>query len=253
MTPMIVEHPLLQHKISILRNKQTGTKEFRDLVGEIATLLCYEATRDLPLEEVEIETPITMAKTKVLAGRKLALVPILRAGMGMLDGMLTLLPAAKVGFIGLYRDEETLQPVEYFCKLPKDIAERDVLVLDPMLATGGSAIDAITQIKKKDGDLSIAVERTPDILGTIGPKKKGQFLCGFSMETRDMLANSSAKLEKKNLDMVVANNLKVAGAGFGVDTNVVTFITPDGTRELPLMSKDDVADAILDEILKRRK
>ena len=105
----------------------------------------------------------------------------------------------------------------------------------------------------KDGDLSIAVERTPDILGTIGPKKKGQFLCGFSMETRDMLANSSAKLEKKNLDMVVANNLKVAGAGFGVDTNVVTFITPDGARELPLMSKDDVADAILDEILKRRK
>ena len=148
MTPMIVEHPLLQHKISLLRNKQTGTKEFRDLVGEIATLLCYEATRDLPLEEVEIETPITMAKTKVLAGRKLALVPILRAGMGMLDGMLTLLPAAKVGFIGLYRDEETLQPVEYFCKLPQDIAERDVLVLDPMLATGGSAIDAVSMIKK---------------------------------------------------------------------------------------------------------
>ena len=136
MTPMIVEHPLLQHKLSILRNKQTGTKEFRDLVGEIATLLCYEATRDLPLEEVEIETPITMAKTKVLAGRKLALVPILRAGMGMLDGMLTLLPAAKVGFIGLYRDEETLQPVEYFCKLPQDIDERDVLVLDPMLIFG---------------------------------------------------------------------------------------------------------------------
>ena len=147
MTPMIVEHPLLQHKLSILRNKQTGTKEFRDLVGEIATLLCYEATRDLPLEEVEIETPITMAKTKVLAGRKLALVPILRAGMGMLDGMLTLLPAAKVGFIGLYRDEETLQPVEYFCKLPQDIAERDVLVLDPMLATGGSADAAIGFMK----------------------------------------------------------------------------------------------------------
>ena len=118
MTPMIVEHPLLQHKISILRNKQTGTKEFRDLVGEIATLLCYEATRDLPLEEVEIETPITMAKTKVLAGRKLALVPILRAGMGMLDGMLTLLPAAKVGFIGLYRDEascpRTLQSATFW-------------------------------------------------------------------------------------------------------------------------------------------
>ena len=149
MTPMIVEHPLLQHKLSILRNKQTGTKEFRDLVGEIATLLCYEATRDLPLEEVEIETPITMAKTKVLAGRKLALVPILRAGMGMLDGMLTLLPAAKVGFIGLYRDEKTLQPVEYFCKLPQDIAERDVLVLDPMLATGGSASAAITFLKQR--------------------------------------------------------------------------------------------------------
>ena len=148
MTPMIVEHPLLQHKLSILRNKQTGTKEFRDLVGEIATLLCYEATRDLPMEEVEIETPITMAKTKVLAGRKLALVPILRAGMGMLDGMLTLLPAAKVGFIGLYRNEETLQPVEYFCKLPQDIAERDVLVLDPMLATGGSADMAITKMKE---------------------------------------------------------------------------------------------------------
>ena len=148
MTPMIVERPLLQHKLSILRNKQTGTKEFRDLVGEIATLLCYEATRDLPMEEVEIETPITMAKTKVLAGRKLALVPILRAGMGMLDGMLTLLPAAKVGFIGLYRDEKTLQPVEYFCKLPQDIAERDVLVLDPMLATGGSLIAAISLLKR---------------------------------------------------------------------------------------------------------
>ena len=149
MNPMIVEHPLLQHKISLLRNKQTGTKEFRDLVSEIATLLCYEATRDLPLEEVQIETPICMAKTKVLAGRKLALVPILRAGMGMLDGMLSLIPAAKVGFIGLYRNEETLQPVEYFCKLPSDIDERDVLVLDPMLATGGSAVDAITLIKKR--------------------------------------------------------------------------------------------------------
>ena len=146
--PMIVDHPLIQHKISLLRNKATGTKEFRDLVNEIAMLLCYEATRDLPTEEVEIETPVSVARTKVLAGRKLALVPILRAGMGMLDGMLTLIPAAKVGFIGLYRDESTLQPVEYFCKLPSDIEERDVLVLDPMLATGGSASDAISQIKK---------------------------------------------------------------------------------------------------------
>ena len=146
--PMIVDHPLIQHKISLLRNKATGTTEFRDLVNEIAMLLCYEATRDLPTEEVEIETPVSVARTKVLAGRKLALVPILRAGMGMLDGMLTLIPAAKVGFIGLYRDESTLQPVEYFCKLPSDIEERDVLVLDPMLATGGSATDAISQIKK---------------------------------------------------------------------------------------------------------
>ena len=119
MTPMIVEHPLLQHKLSILRNKQTGTKEFRDLVGEIATLLCYEATRDLPMEEVEIETPITMAKTKVLAGRKLALVPILRAGMGMLDGMLTLLPAAKVGFIGLYRNEGPCSPWNTSASCPR--------------------------------------------------------------------------------------------------------------------------------------
>ena len=146
--PMIVDHPLIQHKISLLRNKATGTKEFRDLVNEIAMLLCYEATRDLPTEEVEIETPVSVARTKVLAGRKLALVPILRAGMGMLDGMLTLIPAAKVGFIGLYRDESTLQPVDNFCKLPSDIEERDVLVLDPMLATGGSASDAISQIKK---------------------------------------------------------------------------------------------------------
>ena len=147
--PMIVNHPLIQHKISLLRNKATGTKEFRDLVNEIAMLLCYEATRDLPTEEVEVETPVALARTKVLAGRKLALVPILRAGMGMLDGMLSLIPAAKVGFIGLYRDESTLQPVEYFCKLPSDIEERDVIVLDPMLATGGSATDAISQIKKR--------------------------------------------------------------------------------------------------------
>ena len=147
--PMILDHPLVQHKVSLLRNKATGTKEFKELVSELATLLCYEATRDLHLEEVEIETPIAVAHTNVLSGRKLALVPILRAGLGMVDGMLTLLPAAKVGHIGLYRNEETLEPVEYYCKLPSDIAERDVIVLDPMLATGGSARDAITQIKKR--------------------------------------------------------------------------------------------------------
>ena len=147
--PMILDHPLVQHKVSLLRNKNTGTKEFKELVSELATQLCYEATRDLPTEEVEIETPVAVAHTRVLAGRKLALVPILRAGLGMVDGMLTLLPAAKVGHIGLYRNEETLEPVEYYCKLPADIAERDVIVLDPMLATGGSARDAITQIKKR--------------------------------------------------------------------------------------------------------
>ena len=145
----IVEHPLIQHKISLMRDRRTGTKEFRDLVSEVATLLCYEATRDLPLEEVEVETPIALARTKVLAGRKLALVPILRAGLGMVDGMLNLIPAAKVGHIGLYRNEETLQPVEYYGKLPNDIAEREVIVLDPMLATGGSAADAISLIKQR--------------------------------------------------------------------------------------------------------
>lgn len=147
--PMILDHPLVQHKVSLLRDKSTGTKEFKELVGEIAMLLCYEATRDLPTKEVEIETPIAVAKSHVLAGRKLALVPILRAGLGMVDGMLSLLPAAKVGHIGMYRNEETLEPVEYYCKLPADIAEREVIVLDPMLATGGSACDAITQIKKR--------------------------------------------------------------------------------------------------------
>ncbi|WP_367924031.1 uracil phosphoribosyltransferase [uncultured Ruthenibacterium sp.] len=146
---VIMDHPLVQHKVSLLRNKNTGTKEFKELVSELAMLLCYEATRDLPTEEVEIETPIAIAKTHMLSGRKLALVPILRAGLGMVDGMLALIPAAKVGHIGMYRNEETLEPVEYYCKLPADIAEREVIVLDPMLATGGSACDAITQIKKR--------------------------------------------------------------------------------------------------------
>ena len=140
-------HPLIQHKISILRKKETGTNEFRHLVEEIAMLEGFEALNDLPLEEVEIETPIEKCKTPMIAGRKLAIVPILRAGLGMVEGALELVPAARVGHIGLYRDEETLKPVEYYCKLPKDIEKRDVFVLDPMLATGGSAIDAISQIK----------------------------------------------------------------------------------------------------------
>ena len=135
----ILDHPLLQHKLSILRDENTGVKDFREVVSEIATLMCYEATRDLPLEEVEIKTPITTAKFKMIAGKKLAIVPVLRAGLGMVDGILTLIPSVKVGHIGLYRDPDTLEPVEYYCKMPTDIAERDVIILDPMLATGGSA------------------------------------------------------------------------------------------------------------------
>lgn len=144
----ITNHPLIQHKLTLLRDKNTGSKEFRSLVGEISMLMCYEATRDLPLKEVEIETPVAFAKTKVIAGKKLAFIPILRAGLGMVDGVLALVPSARVGHIGLYRDPDTLKPVEYYCKLPVDIAEREAVVLDPMLATGGSAIDAITLIKK---------------------------------------------------------------------------------------------------------
>lgn len=147
--PFIMDHPLIQHKISLLRDKNTGSKEFRELVSEIAMLMCYEATRDLPLKEVEIETPVAVAKTKVISGRKLAFVPILRAGLGMVDGVLKLVPAAKVGHIGLYRDPDTKKAVEYYCKLPSDIAKREVIVIDPMLATGVSAIDAIQQIKEK--------------------------------------------------------------------------------------------------------
>ena len=146
----IFDHPLILHKLSILRNKNTPSKDFRALISEIATLMCYEATRDLPLEEVEIETPICKTKVKHLAGKKLAIVPILRAGLGMVEGVSALVPSARIGHIGLYRDEETLKPVEYYCKLPKDIGERDVFVVDPMLATGGSAIDAVSQIKLRN-------------------------------------------------------------------------------------------------------
>ena len=146
---IVMDHPLIQHKLSILRDINTPSKEFRALISEIATLICYDATRDLPLEEVDVETPICVTKAKVLAGKKVAVVPILRAGLGMVDGMLALLPSAKVGHIGFYRDPDTLQPVEYYCKLPADIEQREVFVVDPMLATGGSAIDAISQIKKR--------------------------------------------------------------------------------------------------------
>ena len=144
----VFDHPLIQHKLSILRDKNTSVKEFRELVGEIAMLMCYEATRDLPLEEVEIETPVAKATVKRLAGKKLAIVPILRAGLGMVDGMVAMIPSCKVGHIGLYRDPETLEPVEYYCKLPPDVSERDVIVVDPMFATGGSASAACTFLKQ---------------------------------------------------------------------------------------------------------
>ena len=146
---VVMDHPLIQHKIGIIRREETGSKDFRTLVSEIAMLMCYEATRDLKLTDVEINTPICKTTVKELKGKKLAVVPILRAGLGMVDGMLTMIPAAKVGHIGLYRNEETLEPVEYYCKLPQDCAERDVFVVDPMLATGGSSVAAITMLKNR--------------------------------------------------------------------------------------------------------
>ena len=146
---VVMDHPLIRHKIGYIRRKDTGTKDFRQTIGEIANLICYEATRDLKMAEVEIETPICKATVEELAGKKLAIVPILRAGLGMVDGMLQLIPAAKVGHIGLYRDPETLEPVEYYCKLPADCAQREVFVVDPMLATGGSSVAAIKMLKDK--------------------------------------------------------------------------------------------------------
>lgn len=145
----VMDHPLIQHKIGIIRRKETGSKEFREMISEIAMLMCYEATRDLKLSDIEIETPIAKMAAKELQGKKLAIVPILRAGLGMVEGMLTMVPAAKVGHIGLYRDPETLEPVEYYCKLPEDCVERDVFVVDPMLATGGSSVAAIRLLKER--------------------------------------------------------------------------------------------------------
>lgn len=145
----VMDHPLIEHKINYIRSKDVGTKEFREVIGEIAQLMCYEATRDLKMKEVEIETPVGRTTGRVLDGKKLAIVPILRAGIGMVDGMLSLIPAAKVGHIGLYRDPETLDPVEYYCKLPSDCEERQVFVVDPMLATGGSSAAAVSMLKEK--------------------------------------------------------------------------------------------------------
>ena len=146
---VVMDHPLIQHKVGLIRKKETGSKEFRELIGEIAMYMCYEATRDLKLTDIEIETPICRTTVKELSGKKLAVVPILRAGLGMVEGMLAMIPAAKVGHIGLYRDPETLKPVEYYCKLPADSNEREVFVVDPMLATGGSAVAAIQMLKDK--------------------------------------------------------------------------------------------------------
>ncbi|GIM45713.1 uracil phosphoribosyltransferase [Collibacillus ludicampi] len=145
----VFDHPLIQHKLTYIRDEKTGTKEFRELVEEVAMLMAYEVTRDLPLEEVSVKTPVATATSKVIAGKKLGIVPILRAGLGMVDGILKLIPAAKVGHIGLYRDPETLKPVEYYCKLPSDVEERDLIVTDPMLATGGSAAAAISFLKER--------------------------------------------------------------------------------------------------------
>ena len=145
----VLDHPLIQHKLAILRNEKTGVKEFREMISEIAGLMCYEATRNLPTEEVEVQTPVAVAKCRMLAGKKLAIVPVLRAGLGMVDSMVDLIPSAKIGHIGLYRDPETHMPVEYYCKLPEDIENRQVFVVDPMLATGGSAVAAIDFLKAK--------------------------------------------------------------------------------------------------------
>lgn len=183
----ITNHPLIQHKLTLMRKTTTASNEFRALVSEIAMLMCYEATRDLPLKEIEIETPICKTTKNVLAGKKLAFVPILRAGLGMVDGVLSLVPSARVGHIGLYRDPETLKPVEYYCKLPADIHEREVIVLDPMLATGGSAIDAISQIKKR-GPKSIK------FMGIIGAPEGLEALCKAHPDVDIFLAALDEKL-----------------------------------------------------------
>ena len=198
---MVVDHPLIQHKLSLLRNVDTSSKDFRRLVSEIAMLMCYEATRDLPLKSVEIETPITKMQTNVLAGRKLVFVPILRAGLGMVDGVLNLIPSARVGHIGLYRDPETKKPVEYYCKLPSDLPMRDVIVLDPMLATGGSAIDAVTQIKKRNPN---SIKFMCIIAAPEGVK-------AFSEAHPDVQVFSASLDEKLNSDCYIVPGLGDAG------------------------------------------
>ena len=269
----MLENPITQDNIATL--EKYG---FTVIPSESGVLACKDVgSGRLPKEDVLLDYIFrAIAKPKDLAGLRIAVTAgptqepldpvryLTNHSTGKMGYAVARAAAMRGAEVTLIHGPTALQPVRFTEDVPITTAqqmyeavtsrfdEMDVLVMAAAVADYRPAAVANDKIKKKDGDLSIAVERTPDILGTIGPKKKGQFLCGFSMETRDMLANSSAKLEKKNLDMVVANNLKVAGAGFGVDTNVVTFITPDGARELPLMSKDDVADAILDEILARK-
>lgn len=188
---LVMDHPLIQHKISLLRDKNTGAKEFRELISEVTMLMCYESLRDLPLKEVEIETPIAVAKTKVLAERHLAFIPILRAGLGMVEGVVNMVPTARVGHIGLYRDPKTLQPVEYFCKLPVDISEGDVIILDPMLATGGTAIDAINSVKKYN-------PRTIKIMCIIASKQAIEALTKAHPDVKIYCAVKDAKLNENS-------------------------------------------------------
>ena len=269
----MLENPITQDNIATL-----ARYGFTVIPSESGVLACKDVgSGRLPKEDVLLEYILhTIARPKDLAGVRVAVTAgptqealdpvryLTNHSTGKMGYALARAAAMRGAEVTLIHGETALQPVKFTTDVPVTTAQQmyeavtsrfaqtDVLIMAAAVADYRPATVAHDKIKKKDGDLSIPEERTADILGTIGPKKAKQFLCGFSMETRDMLANSSAKLEKKNLDMVVANNLKVAGAGFGVDTNVVTFITPDGARELPLMSKDDVADAILDEILARK-
>ena len=269
----MLENPITQDNIATL--ERYG---FTVIPSESGVLACKDVgSGRLPKEDVLIEYILhAIARPKDLAGLRIAVTAgptqepldpvryLTNHSTGKMGYALARAAAMRGADVTLIHGETALQPVKFTTDVPVTTAQQmyeavtsrfdatDVLIMAAAVADYRPAAVANDKIKKKDGDMSIPLERTPDILGTIGPKKTHQFLCGFSMETRDLVENSSAKLTKKNLDMVVANNLKVAGAGFGVDTNVVTLITPDGTRELPLMSKADVADAILDEILKRR-
>ena len=269
----MLENPITQDNLATL--ERYG---FTVIPSESGVLACKDVgSGRLPKEDVLIEYILhTIARPKDLAGVRIAVTAgptqepldpvryLTNHSTGKMGYALARAAAMRGADVTLIHGETALPPVKFTTDVPVTTAQdlyeavtdrfdtTDVLIMAAAVADYRPVTVASDKIKKKDGDLSIPVERTPDILGTIGPQKTHQFLCGFSMETKDLVENSSAKLAKKNLDMVVANNLKVAGAGFGVDTNVVTFITPDGTRELPLMSKADVADAILDEILKRR-